>query len=202
MSDVISFCPNCGHSGELHVEAGSCSVISCTCLGYDGQDLGSVTPNTADPEESISYPSFWRRLAAFVIDGIIVGIAGSRVDSLPLATSIFAVLYFTQGTGWSFLPGRTLGQRLLGLTVVDLRGQALAYPRALPRALLRYIPLAIILGSLGIGDVQFTGPLSIINVVAVWIVFFVLIALLVTAIFHPQKRGIHDLLAGTLCVNE
>ena len=48
---------------------------------------------------------------------------------------------------------------------------------------------------------QIASPLNaFVFVGAVTILVFVFVALFITIIFHPQRRGIHDLLAGTICV--
>lgn len=134
-----------------------------------------------------------------MIDSIIVGILSTIVAFIIgsyLVPFLIAVLYFTLGFGRP-LRGRTLGKRMLGLRVIDMNGHVPNYGRAL----LRSVPLAILL-STEMAEVlpQVAYPFSIpTNVLAYAIDTFVLLGLLITVIFHPQKRGIHDMFAGTLC---
>ena len=113
----------------------------------------------------------------------------------PVPISLVAVIYFTFGIGG----GQTLGKRILGLRVMDLNGDVPNFGRAF----LRSLPLAILLSSAEIGEglPQVGYPLNIaMNIVVGGIGVFVFLALLITVIFHPQKRGIHDIIAGTVCV--
>lgn len=154
-----------------------------------------------EKEELAAYAGFWRRFFALLIDSIIIGILGIVVAfttgiSGYLLPFLIAVLYFTLG----FVSGRTLGKRMLGLRVVGLTS---GEPPNLPRAFLRSLPLAILLssGEITEGLPQVGYALSIAMSIAVGGVgAFVFLALPVSVIFHPRKRGIHDMLAGTLCV--
>jgi uncharacterized RDD family membrane protein YckC len=78
--------------------------------------------------------SFWRRFAAFFIDGIILGIVQTILNlvfdsglaaALSLAVSLGYFTYLEGGTG------QTLGKRALGIRVVDQRGGgSIGYGRA------------------------------------------------------------------------
>ena len=154
----------------------------------------------------VAYAGFWRRFFALFIDSIIVGILGTVVSFIIgasihlnyLVAFLIAVLYFSLGF-WGKVKGGTIGKRLLALRVIDLSGHGLNYGRAF----LRSLPIAILLVSNETreGLPQLAYPLSIpTNIMAYAITVFVFLALLISVIFHPQKRGIHDMLAGTLCV--
>lgn len=98
------------------------------------------------PERAIA--GFWRRLGAFVVDLILLCIAGlilgalsfdtfarmgayARLIGFAIALAYFGILNSRIGGG------QTLGKRWLGVRVVDVHGQLLT----LPRSLLRYAVL-------------------------------------------------------------
>ena len=94
---------------------------------------------------------FWRRFAAALIDGVLLGIAGNLVDraagtGLSGGTSfawIVSLAYFT------FLHGRTgqtLGDAALGIRVVDVRdgtGEPIGYGRAFLRWLVSIFSILV-----------------------------------------------------------
>src|SRR5262245_3395670 len=93
---------------------------------------------------------FWRRLAAFVVDGLILAVpamllgfalfnwAASLGQAGRLIGFVVALLYF--GLLNSRLGGgQTLGKRLLGIRVTDRNGA----PLSPLRAILRYLVLAV-----------------------------------------------------------
>jgi uncharacterized RDD family membrane protein YckC len=114
--------------------------------------LGILTPplsgdalsiiGTLPPDRAIG--SLWRRVVAFVVDGILVGIVGSVV-ALPffetfshlgpwgrlvgffMALPYFAILNSTIGNG------QTFGKRWTHLQVVDVRGNAISFSKSLVR---------------------------------------------------------------------
>lgn len=148
----------------------------------------------------VEFGRFWRRFFALLIDSIIIAIIGTVIAFITgisgyLLPFVVAVLYFTI----SFSRGRTLGKAILGLRVMNLDGDVPNFRRAF----LRSLPLAILLSSTEIGEglPQIGYPLNIaMNIVVGGIGVFVFLALLITVISHPQKRGIHDIIAGTVCV--
>ncbi len=84
---------------------------------------------------------FWRRFAAALVDGILVGIVANVVDRLvgtnisggTGAAWIISLVYFTFMHGRT---GQTLGDAALGIRVVDVRdaaGEPIGYGRALLR---------------------------------------------------------------------
>src|SRR4051812_30504577 len=93
----------------------------------------------------------WRRLGAFVLDGlggggpllflgfaaydwaVALGQAG-RALGFAVALAYFGALNSTLGGG------QTLGKRLLGLRVVDRQGQRITLPRSLLRCLVLWVP--------------------------------------------------------------
>lgn len=96
---------------------------------------------------------FWRRFAAFFIDGIILGIIQTILalvfpDNLASALSLAVSLgYFTYLEGSA---GQTLGKRALGIRVVDQKGGgSIGYGRAAVRWIGRIVStLPLLLGYL------------------------------------------------------
>lgn len=101
-----------------------------------------------------NYGGFWIRVVAYIIDGIIIGIAGVIVDAIfqvnPSSTStspnqgIASLINFLIGAGyfvglWTYW-GATLGQRILKLRVVDANT---TQPIGVGKAILRYIGLIV-----------------------------------------------------------
>jgi uncharacterized RDD family membrane protein YckC len=140
-------------SGELHAD---------TLYWQEGmaewQPLSAIRPLLEETSASSALPAtgsalivggFWRRLAAFLLDVVLLaligygsgyflfsfymslGVAGVLVG-LVVATAYFGFLSSRAGGG------RTLGQRLLGLQVVDPQGASIS----LSRSILRYLILA------------------------------------------------------------
>lgn len=132
----------------------------------------------------IRYAGFWRRLAAYFIDGIIIGVITTIISVIAsilalinvyiaivgsLLAIIISIVYFVGFWAWL---GQTPGKIALGVKVVKLDGSPIGFGVAL----LRYIGYIISTIILYIG--------------------FLMIA------FHGQKRGLHDLIAGTIVISE
>jgi uncharacterized RDD family membrane protein YckC len=130
------------------------------------------------------YAGFWRRVAAWILDLLILGIvtvplnlafgdgAGSdRMAYSPEAQSISTAL------GWLYFAlmessarQATLGKMALGIVVTDLEGRRIGFGKATGRYFAKILSALI----LGIG--------------------FLMVA------FTQRKQGLHDILAGTLVV--
>lgn len=129
----------------------------------------------------IAYAGFWRRLAAYVIDGVILATAEF---ALVAAVSLVApgdwraaanVAPVSAAIAWAYFallessPARgTVGKLALGLYVGDLSGDPISFWRASFRYWMKTVSTLI----LGLG----------------WLM----------AAFTPRKQALHDLLAGTL----
>jgi uncharacterized RDD family membrane protein YckC len=81
---------------------------------------------------------FWRRFAAALIDGIIVGIVGGILEAALHSTgyalaAVLGIVYY----GWleGSASGQTVGKRGMGIRVYDLRGRG---PIGLGRGIGRY----------------------------------------------------------------
>lgn len=150
------------------------------------------TPAAAAP---VRYGGFWRRVVAFIVDGLIVGgvmlpfgmglglaqLNAIMSDELTaealyalIATSMF-VWFIRVIVSWLYGAGfesskfqATPGKMLLGLKVTDLEGRRVTFLRATGRAVGKWLSGLI----LCIG--------------------YILVA------FTDRKQGLHDLIAGTL----
>lgn len=108
-----------------------------------------LEPNSTEPESRV-IAGFWKRLLAFLIDSLFLGVVGFLLglmffDALAklggwgrLVGFIIALLYFGILNS-SLGKGQTLGKRLTNLKVVDREGQLLS----LSRSFLRYTILAV-----------------------------------------------------------
>jgi uncharacterized RDD family membrane protein YckC len=97
------------------------------------------------------HAGFWRRLGAFAIDALLIGIAGYLLglvfgEAFARAGAWGRLIGFLLAGAW-FVPhecawggGRTPGKRLLGLRVVDARGQAPGPLRAAARYAIFAVP--------------------------------------------------------------
>jgi Predicted membrane protein/domain len=155
------------------------------------------------PDRKIA--GFWRRLGAFVIDLILLGIAGMILGALffdPLARMgayarligfAIALAYF--GLCNSRIGGgQTLGKRWLGVRVVDAHDQLLS----LPRSLLRYTVLGIPFFANGLPvdpRLVMSGPLGYLLAL---VVFGGMFAIVYLYIFNRRTRqSLHDLVMGS-----
>jgi uncharacterized RDD family membrane protein YckC len=155
------------------------------------------------------WPGFWRKLGAFVIDGLILGIAGyllgfvafdqlvaigpwGHLVGLGIGMAYFGILTSALGGG------RTLGHRVLGMRVAALDGRRIDLPRALARALVLVIPLALN----GFYMSASGGPADVaLGVALIVAVFGVGLAQLYLLLFGgPDRRLLHDLVAATMVV--
>lgn len=116
---------------------------------------------------------FWRRVAAFAIDGVVIGgvsylfaIALGPVGVLGAFVFFLAYSAGFEGSSIQATPGKLA----LGLRVVDVDGARLTWPRALARAILKLV-------SAGSGGAGFA-----------------------VAAFTSMKQAVHDLMASTLVI--
>jgi uncharacterized RDD family membrane protein YckC len=133
------------------------------------------------------YAGFWRRVAAWILDALILGVvtvplslalgggndigADSSMNYSPAAQSISTAL------GWLYFAlmesstkQATLGKMALGITVTDLEGRRIGFGKATGRYFAKILSALIL----------FIG--------------FIMVA------FTARKQGLHDILAGTLVV--
>ncbi len=147
-------------------------------------------PATGTP---IGYGGFWIRVVAYIIDGIILNIAFGVVGAIlgislipaDPATMDPAEAMSQMGTfqavavvgSWLYFAlmessarGATIGKMALGLRVVDEQGQRISFLRATGRFFAKFVSALILL------------------------IGYLMVA------FTDRKRGLHDIMAGTLVV--
>lgn len=176
-TEPARFCPNCGHP-----------------LNGSAPDSGPGETEVIRPA-TVAYGGFWRRLAAYFIDGILVYIVATGTAAvvgylLGIHIGVLGPLRAGAGPGagalrfllvsvisWLYWAGlessqkqATVGKRVLGLKVTDMRGEPISFGRATGRYFGKYLSALI----LGIG--------------------FLMIG------WTAKKQALHDLMAGTLVV--
>lgn len=150
------------------------------------------------------YAGFWKRVVAMILDTVllimvnfaILFIATQVVNSRNFATVMAVSLAMNFGIQWLYFAGMesstrqaTLGKSAIGIKVTDMRGRPISFRRATGRLLAK-----LMFGLVG-------NVLVELDYVVVGAVFLVvgLIGYLMVA-FTDEKRGLHDMLAGTLVV--
>lgn len=122
------------------------------------------------------FAGFWKRFAAILIDGIILGIVGGIVSAIfglpsggPVGT-LFGWLYFATMESSSYQA--TVGKLILGIRVTGMEGQRITFARATLRYFAKIISALILM----IGFLM-----------AAW---------------TERKQALHDIIADTLVVSE
>jgi len=140
----------------------------------------------ARPTDHVAYGGFWIRVVAYLIDAIVLNIV---LWLLTVITGLRLISYTATDhleplpilaplvVNWLYFAlmessqrGATLGKMAVGLRVVTERGQRLSFANATGRYFAKFISALL----LGIG--------------------FLMVA------FTERKRGLHDMIAGTLVV--
>ena len=154
---------------------------------------------------------FWIRLGADVLDAVVLFVVGWML-SLPLRAlfeqlgerAVFVGLAISMAyTGIlqsRFGDGRTLGKKLLGLRVVRLDGTLMS----LDRSLVRYALMGLLVyqGAVAyalVGLLRFLDFASV-QLVVGGVATVLFLGCVMVVPFHPLKRGLHDLLAGTIVI--
>jgi len=138
-----------------------------------------------------SYAGFWRRFAAYMIDGVVIAFALGALNDV-LWTSLIAQYNYDEvrkimavsmslmaiPLAWTYYSGMessplqaTIGKLAVGIYVTDLQGQRLSFGRATGRFFGKILSGAI----LAIGYIM--------------------------AGFTAKKQALHDMLAGTLVLS-
>jgi uncharacterized RDD family membrane protein YckC len=165
------YCPKCGAANAD--QASFCAKCGANLKGDDQQAKPSAT---AIPVYIVTvYAGFWKRLAAFIIDYLIIGAA------------TFALIFVSMGflypaaivAGWLYFAlmessekQATLGKMALGIIVTDMEGERISFGRATGRYFGKILSAII----LYIGHIMIA--------------------------FTEKKQGLHDMLANTLVVNK
>lgn len=130
------------------------------------------------------YAGFWRRVAAVIIDGLILSVVtvpltlafgggdsyAEAVRSSPASSVTTVVTWLYYALMESSAKQATIGKMALGIIVTDLEGRRVGFGKATGRYFAKILSGLI----LGIG--------------------FLMVA------FTQRKQGLHDILAGTLVI--
>lgn len=163
------------------------------------------TPET-DATAFAPFAGFWRRVAAFLVDGLVLGGIG---HALGLALSDVFVRMGPWGRGVGFLvalvyfvaqesggDGQSPGKRLLRIRVVDAGGRALSPARGLLRFAVFGVPYFLAGAVLPMAAVAFAGgvPLALIAPGAMLALAWLL------AFNQRTRQSLHDLAVGAFVV--
>lgn len=131
----------------------------------------------------MQYVGFWRRFVAALLDGIILSVLGGILGALLGGESVsftaggfstnwmYIVLSILYSVGYQGYAGQTLGKKVMGIKVVDEKGQKPSYFTFFLREIIGKFVSAIIL---------FIGYLMV--------------------IWDSKKQGLHDKIASTYVV--
>jgi uncharacterized RDD family membrane protein YckC len=150
---------------------------------------------------------FWKRLLAFAIDALILGVFG-QILALVFSNFFYSIGPYGRPIGWTIAlfyfgifnsklgGGQTLGKRIMKLAVRDETNKSISFGRSVARISIIIAPA--LFNGWAIPILQNTA----INVILTVIVFGLGGALEYTMIFNRGTRqGIHDLLVKTYVVN-
>jgi uncharacterized RDD family membrane protein YckC len=140
--------------------------------------------------EELQYRGAWIRLAALIIDGVIIlifnligrQIVGDEGGVASWLVTIISVGYFIGFWAWR---GQTVGKMVIGAKIVRVDGS----PLGIGRAILRYLGYFVYLLMARL----IPGPDYKIFIIIAVALFFVAL--------NRNKRGLHDLLPGTVVIN-
>jgi uncharacterized RDD family membrane protein YckC len=173
--------------------------------------MDQVTSNTeSEPMEIRIISGFWRRLFAFLIDCLILGVFGMlsgvflfetyvSLGSCGRLVGFFIALIYFGFFNSRFGNGRTLGKRLMRIEVVDHSGK----PIPLSRSILRYCVIGV---PFFLNGVKFS-PDILSSPLWVYLIAILIVglggAIIYLYIFNRQTRqSLHDLTAGTFVVRD
>lgn len=164
---------------------------------------------TDGPTSTPPFAGFWRRVAAFVIDALLLGGVGMLLGVLAFDT-LAALGGWGRLVGfalaWPYLGlmnsriggGQTLGKRLLGLRTVGLDGALLSPAAGLLRGAVVALPW-FLNGAVLDADLLQWLPLAMLLSL---IVFAVGLGLAYLLVFNrPSRRSLHDWAAQSVVVN-
>jgi uncharacterized RDD family membrane protein YckC len=168
-------------------------------------------------ESDFRYQTFWPRFWAGMIDGLIFEplfwldlwvFKGVTVPALLVAWFVvgsFSMLAYTIVLHGLF--GQTLGKKLTGVRVFDVSGRKLSMRQAVLRD---SVVLAIVLFSVAVDlptvasginpyDPTTSGSdLGVLRQIPLWASFVWFLVEIVTMFRNPQRRAVHDLIAGSV----
>lgn len=173
----------------------------------------------------MEYAGFWRRLAAALIDGLIVMALQVALVFVLMATNVLSLAGVEMGAaeynravldiyiiGAMLLPLEILffavmeassvqatpGKMVLGAKVTDLDGQRLSLGRAILRVVLKLFPSIVTLAVSVAVYALSSKPEDLSGLISLISLALVLLYLVIP--FSIKKQGLHDMVAGALVV--
>ncbi len=185
-SEFVAGYTVCSDCGTLLTDVAPIPGVVASGNSSDGCTLVEIADADDDvPRELVSTSaSHFRRIAASLIDGFVVGTARALIYLVAgsatgfVVSAIMAIAYETVSVARY---QRGIGKALMGLRIVDVRsGQALSWSRAFVRAI---VPGAALVTS-------FAGPHVELVSWASWSV-----AMYLPVLINVDRRGLHDFAA-------
>jgi uncharacterized RDD family membrane protein YckC len=168
-----TFCPVCGAA----LTAGAQFCGNCGTRLTPGRPAAPAVggPAAGVPGATVVYAGFWIRFVAFIIDSIILTVIQIPISLIIEGTGVLLLMGLLVGIVydvgfWVANDGATPGKMALGIKVQMTNGD----PIDVGPALLRYL--------------------------GYYVSAFVLLIGYIMIGFTPQKRGLHDYIAGTVVV--
>lgn len=181
---MAQFCEQCLATNEPELlptpsratdESPRVEAVRCASCGALAEGNANYCPSCGSQLTNVEYAGFWLRFAALLVDGVVLTVVNIIID---IAIDAFVTsLLIQMATAalysigfWVAADGQTPGKMLVGVRVTMVNGESLE----LGPAVLRYLGYFASTLLLGIG--------------------YLMVA------FTPQKRGLHDYIAGTVVV--
>lgn len=205
-------CTHCGHTIDQVLKTPPIPEISKTTVPPESnvQTHQDAQPPVELVENyGVIYAGFWKRLGAFIVDALCLGVIGfilcllffntlvSLADFCFIIGAVISGAYFVLLLG-KVGEGQTLGKKLMKIRVVATNGDIANYKHTTLRFLvfnaffLHYV--------LGIAFLRTTNHLALLFVQLLYVIpTFMFLMVYGLVLFHKQKKGFHDLVAGT-CV--
>lgn len=142
-------------------------------------------------ENNKSYGGFWKRVIAYLIDGLIIAVPvtmvfGTVIPDVMMAENVQATPFSVTVpqlvmilASWVYFAGlessewqATVGKKILGMKVTDAAGERINFVKATIRYISKFLSSFI------------------------FMIGFIMVA------FTAKKQGLHDFIAGTTVINQ
>jgi uncharacterized RDD family membrane protein YckC len=162
----------------------------------------------ADAPGALPTPGWWRRLACFLYEGVLLfgvvmgagfaySVTTQQTNAMQGRPGLIAFLFVVLGLYFTWFwsrHGQTLAMKTWHIRVVDIAGRPLSKARALARYLAAYLwfmPALLALWATGPSHGRATVGLALLGGV---------LAYAALALLHPRRQYWHDALCGTRLV--
>jgi uncharacterized RDD family membrane protein YckC len=163
------------------------------------------------------YDTFWPRLGALLLDGIILSIVSFLIGLIPVINSkigsasvslVFSMLPYAYSILMLGRYGQTVGKMLLNVKVVDNKSEGkISYYQSFLR---EAVPVVLICLSKISSIIMFKGidlmnyEFSVIGYIILFLPSYMLliwsITEIITMLFNSRKRALHDIVAKTVVI--